>query len=243
MTSSQAKPSALQRAARRLGVATQTMALKPGAEPRTWRLPSGEAVRVERAAMAAFEAEGWRGYAGEGGLLLNLIKALSFASLAPRHASIYVEALYAGNVAFDEDRFPVGELIEQIGRTTSGQLGANLELWFERNPASGLYQPRGDALIHSYFPGLQHWMFVELHQVLGVQRLTAIARRFGDDPYQFRRGWPDLTLWKDGKVRFVEVKAPGDRIQASQKTIIEHFVQPLGLDLTLLEILPVAEGA
>lgn len=86
----------LQGTALRLGIQFVDISLHRGVYPKTWRSPkTGCPVRVEEAVLDKYRAEGWHGYAGEGGLLLNLIKAMSFEVIDVRHRSVYVEALYA----------------------------------------------------------------------------------------------------------------------------------------------------
>ncbi len=69
-----------------------------------------------------------------------------------------------------------------------------------------------------------------LYKVLGRKSLVKIAEKFKKDPYEYRKGWPDLTLWKDDKLIFCEVKGPNDRILNSQRTIIDDFFHELQLD-------------
>lgn len=85
-------------------------------------------------------------------------------------------------------------------------------------------------------------MFLGLFRTAGVELLHRIATKFSQDPYECRRGWPDLTLWRGSELRFIEVKAPGDRIQPSQRKVIEEFAGPLKLDFTLVEVLAAREG-
>ncbi|MGH8497256.1 MAG: VRR-NUC domain-containing protein [Methylococcales bacterium] len=84
-----------------------------------------------------------------------------------------------------------------------------------------------------FFPGLERWMFVELLDVAGNKLMHSIANKFIEAPYEYRRGWPDITMWKNGELRFVEVKAPGDKVRDSQKKIITEFSKPLGLSFFL----------
>jgi hypothetical protein len=73
---------------------------------------------------------------------------------------------------------------------------------------------------------------------LGTKRLREIAERFAQAPYDLRAGWPDLTLWREGEIRFVEVKAPGDSMHASQARLISKILVPLGFRTGLAEIRP-----
>ena len=75
-----------------------------------------------------------------------------------------------------------------------------------------------------------------LFEHLGIDRLHAIAERFASASYDLRAGWPDLTLWREGEVRFVEVKAPGDSMHAKQARLISTLLVPLGFRVGLAEV-------
>ena len=71
-----------------------------------------------------------------------------------------------------------------------------------------------------------------LFTALGAERLGDIAEIFAQCSYDLRAGWPDLTLWREGQVRFVEVKSPSDQTHASQALLISKILVPLGFDTT-----------
>jgi hypothetical protein len=199
---------------------------------------------VERAVLSHFEREGWRGFAGEGGLLLNLIKCMSFADLPLHHRLSYVEAIYAQNIAFENEKVPVKRLLGALLQATPAQVQRNFALMLDRGPfttaRSGVTSTSTGSVL-DYFPGLESWMLLELLDVAGHDLLHRIASVFARDPYEFRRGWPDVTMWKEGRLRFVEVKAPGDKLGASQKTIAANFAGPLGLDFWLAGVVKAGE--
>ncbi len=87
-----------------------------------------------------------------------------------------------------------------------------------------------------FFPHLREWHFLELFEHLGRERLHDIAEVFSRDPYEYRKGWPDLTLWRDGEVVFKEVKAPGDQLHASQRKTIRDVLVPLGYSVTIVDV-------
>ena len=221
------KLSKFERQAERVGIAHEVIALHCG-EPKLWRHgPEDTWASVEEAALAHYVAQGWSGAAAEGGLMLTLIKAASFARLQPRNADTYIEALYAQNVAFDEDRFTRGALIDACGRATTAQISRNWALIAATAGQTPAFYPR------------VRWHHVSgLFDALGTERLAAIARLFADAPYDLRAGWPDLTLWRDREVRFVEVKAPSDSMHASQTRLITTILKPLGYQVTLAEARP-----
>lgn len=64
--------------------------------PKEWANGSeGAPTRVEWAALDHFKKQGWLGYAGEGGLILNLIKAASFAEIPMARRGTFIEAIYS----------------------------------------------------------------------------------------------------------------------------------------------------
>lgn len=94
----------------------------------------------------------------------------------------------------------------------------------------------------AYYPGLR-WEHVQgLFGVLGADRLAAIASSFATAPYDLRAGWPDLTLWRDGEVRFAEIKSPAEQMHASQFRLITTVLLPLGFYVALVEVQRSASG-
>jgi len=195
-------------------------------EKNNWRFQASDAwSSVEEAALAHYEQAGWTGAATEGGLMLTLLKAASFTKLDSRNADTFIEALYAQNVSFDEDRFATNQLIETVARATQGQLERNwkvISATAEVSPA--------------FYPAVRLNHVIGLFEHLGSDRLTQIAQLFAKAPYDLRSGWPDLTLWKHNQVRFIEVKSPGDSMHASQSRLISTILLPLEFRATLSEI-------
>ncbi|CAM4103836.1 Fanconi-associated nuclease [Vibrio vulnificus] len=231
---------AQERIAKNLGVELIHLGLQMGASKKEWKSNfSHNFVSVEQAVLEHYISEGWQGYAGEGGLLLNLIKAMSFPVLSPRHKSTFVEALYAQNVAFEEDRFDRSWLINNVKKATPTQVSANFAVMSSDETFEldlGSFRLTQQSTVLDFFPNLSDSLLSGLHLHLGNTKLAEIAEIFAQDPYAYRKGWADLTIWKDGCVKFLEVKAPGDRVQSSQKVIIEKFVKPLALDFAIVDV-------
>ena len=222
-----AKTSRFEKQALRLGIGHEVVTLEKGGN-KQWR-SNGAAVMstVEEAALGHYRAEGWEGAAAEGGLILTLIKAASFKPLARRNADTFVEALYAQNVAFQEDRFETARLIDCVARSTLDQIIANWKV---------IAATAGDT--PAFYPAVRKEDVLGLYENLGAQRLAEITEVFATAPYDLRAGWPDLTLWKETEVRFVEVKAPGDSMHAKQARLISTLLLPLGFDIALAEVRP-----
>ena len=164
---------------------------------------------------------------------------MSFKEIPLRNRSTYIEALYAQNVAFDEDRFEHSELLGNVRNATPLQIKKNFQVMASSEPytwGDSFFQSTSSTSMLDFFPDLKEWMFLEFFECFGIDKIYRIAEIFSEDPYEYRKGWPDLTIWKDNKVRFLEVKGPGDSMHKSQKIILDKFIKPLGLELSLIHI-------
>jgi VRR-NUC domain len=85
---------------------------------------------------------------------------------------------------------------------------------------------------------------IDFYISIGRERLSKIAELFAEDPYEYRKGWPDLTLWdpESGQIIFREIKAPGDKIRPSQKKMIEKILLPLGYNVGVVDVRRAAEA-
>ena len=188
-----------------------------------WRTtPNHDECSLERAALQAYEAEGWQGDHGEGGLILTLIKAASVRSLPKSYASVFVESLYYHPTA--EGLPTPAEMLTNVKGAVAADIGRTYGVIAARTGAP------------EYYPTVTLDKVLALFSVLGADRLGAVASIFADAPYDLRAGWPDLTLWRSGKVMFREVKGPGDRLHASQTRLIETVLKPLGFDVGIIDV-------
>ncbi|MGA2807482.1 MAG: VRR-NUC domain-containing protein [Terracidiphilus sp.] len=221
-------------------IASRTIELEAGAAKLWRRTLQSEWTRVEVAALRHFEAEGWAGYAGEGGLILSLIKAASFPTLPAGMHSHFIEALYY--IASDEYRAapdyrpPPPSLANPFD--AAGMVGNTLSTDEDRLVANFAVMTGPGSSTLSFFPHLTLERLLGLYRALGNHRLHQIAALFAEDPYTLRKGWPDLTLWRGNEVFFCEVKAPGDKLQASQRKLMERILLPLGLEVQIVNVTP-----
>lgn len=232
-----AKQQALRNAAEKHGIEYCEVPLMRGVTRGTWKCPeSGNFMSVEEAVLAHFRLDGWRGYHGEGGLILNLIKSMSFKSIPPSHKATFVESIYHQHEAYPELCFLVNDLLAQVEAADKSMVERNFDFMVSRLPFVIQYEngsSTNTGCMLDFFPDLERWMFSELLEVTGNTLLHKIASKFSEAPYEYRRGWPDITMWKNGELRFVEVKAPGDKLRDSQKKIINEFAKPLSLQFIL----------
>lgn len=220
-----ARMSRFERQASKLGIEHEIVPLEAGIL-KEWRCSADDRWDcVEEAALRHYEREGWTGLAAEGGLILTLLKAASFDPLPVRNADTFVEALYAQNVVYEEDLVDAARLIENAGNASLGRIELNWEL---------ISATAGDT--PAFYPKVQWTHVKSLFEALGTERLAEIARVFATAPYDYRAGWPDLTLWRGTDVRFVEVKSPSDQLHASQSRLMSGLLVPLGFRTGLAEV-------
>lgn len=90
---------------------------------------------------------------------------------------------------------------------------------------------------HSFgtYPQVSAPFVCDLFAALGANRWTEVADAIFDDPYMYRKGWPDLTVIDAGRPRFVEVKNR-DRLHESQVVTIQRMRQVLGDIFEVLQV-------
>lgn len=167
------------------------------------------------------QMDGWRGAACEGGTILTLLKAASFPALvrlAQRLPYLADQAESMASSAYFEAQLKEGsaeEVAAEILRATPASV---------REAFGKIYR----GYIVEQFFGLSANLMVELLEALGRDLLRSLVLAIGKDPYEYRKGWPDLTLVRDFQVRFIEVKT-SDRLHASQLVTIPYVARVLGL--------------
>ncbi|HEV2562033.1 MAG TPA: VRR-NUC domain-containing protein [Rhizomicrobium sp.] len=220
---------ALEQTAQKLGLSYRRIGLHAG-ERKAWRNElTADWASVERTILTIYEREGWNGHDGEGGLILSLIKAASFATLPKKLHSVFIESLYYHRRYHDERgyecRVDPADMLESVRTTTAHQIAANFAVMAVSEYSTPLF-----------FQTVTKEKVLGLFDALGVERLHSIATIFAEAPYELRAGWPDLTLWRGHEVAFWEVKAPGDSMHASQKRLIAKILKPLGYEVGLIEV-------
>lgn len=93
-----------------------------------------------------------------------------------------------------------------------------------------------DKFIQEWFPRVSAQHIIRLWNALGSNLLTEIARIFLSQPYDYRAGWPDLTLIRGQMLRFVEVKTT-DSLHASQLRIVNAFSKSLSLNFSVAHVI------
>ncbi len=90
------------------------------------------------------------------------------------------------------------------------------------------------SLIREWCPGLSLEFADALFDAVSKTHFEQLARWVSKD-HNHSNGWPDLTLVKDGHLKFVEVKTT-DRLHHSQLVTIPALVREIGADVSVLQL-------
>ena len=166
----------------------------------------------ERTAWKYFLGNGYTGSYCEGGALLLLIRAAALDTL--------------------EQLNPFKSREDACLRFTEAQLKIHEHHILEI--ADAIEHADADMIVRSFheiyrslmvqetYPGLTEEVMVALFNVIGSVRLRQFTEAIAEDPYQYRSGWPDLTLTNGQQLIWAEVKTT-DKLHRSQITTIHRM--------------------
>ena len=222
-----------------------------------WLSPlTGEKVGPEQAVLDWYKRDGWNGTAGEGDIILFLLKCMSFKEL-PRTAYNYnrfykdgegkTRITYHSVAHFNiynqlglpptkrhrafRDWGTLNERLSDIKTITIDEIGNN----YDTITSCPLYF--NDSEI-DYYSRFTKEMINSLSECIGRDQLVSLAKllAISKGGYNFTYGWPDLTLFKETKVIFREVKANSDKLRENQEQLIFEILYPLGFDVKIVKL-------
>jgi len=192
-----------------------------------WYLHDGKIVNSpEQYAFNIMQKEGYEGSFCEGGAILTLLKAASLNYLAKVNifnerndaCTRYLEAQFT----IYNDK--IDKIISEIMEATEFSICNNFEEIYSYSS------------IRSIYPGLNSKVIIGIWKAIGRSRLLEIVNLFSKNPYTYRSGWPDLTLYKGEEILFLEVKTT-DKLHKSQITIINEIINPIKLNCKVLRLI------
>ena len=190
-----------------------------------WRGRDGSEGRAEDVAIGLARRDDERGSACEGDSVKTLMKAASFEVLA-RH-NLFGDRVDAARRYFEAQCATLvdrrAEIIGEIRSSTPTDIANALEEILAVSDQGASKVPLSAAFI------------MDLYDILGADRLADIAEIFFKRPYDYRAGWPDLTLVSRFGVRFVEVKTT-DLFHDSQIRFARDLAGPLSLVCSVLQV-------
>lgn len=186
-----------------------------------------EITKPEFAAYKYFKARGYAGAYCEGGAILTAMKALCLDVLAEHNT--FNSRMDACNRFFEAQCTILNDkkhlLLTTISSTSKARFIDNFKEIYSKK-----YHVRG------YYPGLTADFMSKLYDCIGTESFYNIAERFMNDPYLYRKGWPDLTLVRGNELSFVEVKTT-DLLHESQIVTIQAMRGVISADFSVVRVM------
>jgi len=159
----------------------------------------------ERTAWKHYMQQGYEGAYCEGGPILLIIRAAALNLLA--------ELNPFGSREDACNRFTEAQL--KIHESHIPAIASEVEKADPSSVVRGFREIYRSLMVQEAYPGLTENAISAIFSTLGSSALRAITEAIAEDPYQYRAGWPDLTLAKGGEMLWVEVKTT-DKLHMSQ---------------------------
>jgi len=195
-------------------------------------------VYPENYVLNRYIADGWRGVNCEGRFIHTILKLLTQDELSGYWILDYfylTESAYCSDENIEHHQKRLQKSIPNFQASTEKDLIERFE--YCKNP-----QPEHDEFGRSE-PCFYHavdWptdLIVDAYRALGKELLFEILKLLIAGGEKRRYGWPDLTIVKDGRIKFVEVKTR-DRLGKAQIDLWDSTLKPLSLDVTVVELKP-----
>jgi len=173
-----------------------------------------------------FKAQGFVGTYCEGGGILTVLKALSLDKLTELNT---FNSRKDSCTRFIEAQFTIlsdhkNEILDSILKTS--------EVRFLNNFSEIISYES----IQEYYPGLSIEFAKHLVKKLDREVFFQVADNFFQSPYNYRKGWPDLTLVNSQEIRFVEIKTT-DKLHRSQIQVIDKFRPLIPAEFEVLKLI------
>ena len=195
-----------------------------------WLGRDGRRSGPERAALSYVLGIGERGSACEGDTIKVLMKAACFEFLASRHR---FDRVSAARMLFEahcqtllDER---ASIVDAIRTSQRDAVARAVEFILQHAPVGASKVP------------LDRGMLLQVYDTLGAEKLAQIAAVFAHRPYDYRAGWPDVTIAGPTGLRLVEVKTT-DKFHASQMRFAREVAAPLGLPCSVVQLQPPRDG-
>lgn len=195
-----------------------------------WSDRQSSSLNPEEVVAGRFSAEGQICSWCEGGSFNLLMKAASLDVLAKRNffndrtdaIRRYFEAQCTILKDFES------ELLDSIRNVSRDHLNHNI------------VEVCADPFIQEAYPRVsQDFLFV-LANVVETDFLAQVAAVFMKNPYDYRSGWPDITVVEAKGISFVEVKTT-DQFHSSQLRFANEVANPLGFACCTVQLKPALE--
>lgn len=159
----------------------------------------------ERAVWLHLKEEGYEGSYCEGGAVLIIIRAAALDALARLNTF--------GSREDACSRYTEAQL--KIHEARISEIMAAIEQASLDSVLKNFHEIYCSQMVREAYPDLTERCIETLFNAIGPMRLKKIAEAIAENPYQYRAGWPDLTMAKGDKILWAEVKTT-DKLHTSQ---------------------------
>ena len=187
--------------------------------------------RPEDAAFRYFQGQGYYGNACEGGAIQTVIKACCLDLLTAINTfrseedacNRYLEAQFT--IHWDKG----AEIVRTVVAANEATVVQNTAKIFSAGFVHGAFNSdvRQDACLGTW------------RALVATGVLEQITKKLMARPYDYRAGWPDLTLYRENELLLIEVKTPKDKFHESQLRIVENFITPLSIPFNVTKIVAI----
>ncbi|ORY06734.1 hypothetical protein K493DRAFT_295873 [Basidiobolus meristosporus CBS 931.73] len=174
---------------------------------------------VEAVALEYYEGLGFLGYHSESSIATTLFSMLFWDILFASKPGVFDTEYQTEPLDLHSDAFYVGRQQEIETRLTKILAGDYLHLIREVDEKE---RPRKTQCVGINW-GYEIQDLLEIAECIGGRGLSAMCKVLAQEYKQRSSGLPDLCLWNysERKMKFVEVKGPGDRLSETQKVWID----------------------
>lgn len=195
-------------------------------------------VYPEEYVLNRYIADGWQGVNCEGRLIHTILKLLTQDKLDGYWCLDYfysTEAACFSENSLKHDQKRLQKSMPNFHASTETDLIERFE--YCKNPQLE-HDEFGRPMARFYHA--TDWstdLIVNAYRAIGKDVLLEILKLLMLGGEKRRYGWPDITIVKDGKIKFVEVKTR-DRLGKLQIEMWDCILKPLSLDVTVVELKP-----
>ncbi|PWN41753.1 hypothetical protein IE81DRAFT_303249 [Ceraceosorus guamensis] len=200
-----------------------------------WRGLDSEPCRVEDLVLQHYSMQGYSGYHCEGSIISMLFTLLMWDVIFLPIPGAFETAYQSAPLDIGEDSFIVARAPQVRQRLHLIEERGGLDLMEEVHKRESQRKTWAIGCKWDTYP-LED--LLQIAQCVGGKGLAVICQMMCEE--YMTAGMPDLVVWnwKEKKVRFCEVKGPGDRLREKQKVWIDVLLRA-GLDV---EVSIVKEG-
>lgn len=179
----------------------------------------------ELVALQHFQQEGYIGSILEGNFILIVLKALM------------LDILEKYNIFHDRKDARIRELSAQflINKDNLDEIITSIRMVQREKFLSNIHEITNEPLVQEFYPGVTLDIAIALFDAVDLSIFEKIAIKLAENPYEYSKGWPDLTIIKDKEVRLIEIKTT-DKLHASQLKTIPILREILPFEISVCKI-------